>query len=101
MNNFVSLNMRGLLLKSNRTKPQQLGALLLLKRSLGCIVTESWLTDDVMNPEIGIDGYNIFRTDRSSRCGGGVCVYMQNDLTVTNELSYSNDMVEVILLKVE
>ena len=54
-----------------------------------------------MNPEIGIEGYNIFRTDRLSRVGGGVCIYMRNDLTVTNELSYSNDMVEIILLKVE
>ena len=68
----MSLNVRGLLLKSNRTKPQQLGSLLRMKSSLGCVVTESWLTSEVLNPEVGIEAYNVFRSDRVSRSGGGV-----------------------------
>ena len=56
---------------------------------------ESWLTGDMLNPEICVEGYNVFRSDRLSRIGGGVCVYMRNDLTVTKELSFSNDMVEI------
>ena len=83
LNNFVSLNVRGLLLKSNRTKPQQLGSMLCLRKSFGCVISESWLTSDVLNPEICVEGYNVFRSDRVSRIGGGVCVYMRNDLTVT------------------
>ena len=97
----MSVNVRGLLLKSNRTKPQQLGSMICSLRSLGCVVTESWLTSDIVNPEIGIEGYNVFRSDREVRVGGGVCVYMRQDLTVTKELSFSNDMVEAIILKVE
>ena len=48
---------------------------------------------DVLNPKVGIEGYNVFRSDRVSRSGGGVCVYMREDLTVTNLVSFSNDMV--------
>ena len=75
-------------MKSSRTKPQQLGSMLILRNSLGCVVTESWLTSDVLNPEIGIDGYNVFRTDRDSRISGGVCIYMRQDLTVKKDLSF-------------
>ena len=65
------------------------------------MITESWLTSDMLNPEICVEGYNVFRSDRASRIGGGVCVYMRNDLTVTKELSFSNDMVEIIMVKIE
>ena len=58
---------------SNRTKPQQLGDWLQIKRSLVCIISETWLKSDVMNAEIDIDSNNLHISDRLSRGGDGVC----------------------------
>ena len=47
--------------------------------SIICIV-ESWLSEDIMDSEIAIDGYQIMRLDRN-RHGGGVLAYIHNSLT--------------------
>ena len=44
-----------------------------------CIV-ESWLSEDIMDSEIAIDGYQLVRLDRN-RHGGGVLAYIHNSLT--------------------
>ena len=44
------------------------------------IVTESWLTDDVSNDLLSVNNMNIFRCDRSSRKGGGVCAWINSSL---------------------
>jgi len=44
-------------------------------------VAETFLNDDVMQDEINIEGYTIFRTDRCSfreGKGGGVILYVNN-----------------------
>ena len=42
-------------------------------------ISESWLNDTVVNSEVAISGYQIFRLDRShGRRGGGVAVYLLN-----------------------
>ena len=47
--------------------------------SIICIV-ESWLSEDIMDSEIAIDGYQLVRLDRN-RHGGGVLAYIHNSLT--------------------
>ena len=37
-------------------------------------ISESWLHDCIHDSEIGIQGYNIYRWDRTNCRGGGVCV---------------------------
>ena len=47
------------------------------------IITESWLhegiTDGLLDPQ-GL--FNVFRSDRTHGCGGGVCVLVSNCLPV-------------------
>ena len=49
-------------------------------------ITESWLyfEDRDSTSEFNIRGYNLFHSSRQSREGGGVIVFMKNDLIVRN-----------------
>ena len=40
-------------------------------------VSETWLDCNIPDSELGIDGYTLFRKDRNSGRGGGVCVYVK------------------------
>ena len=47
-------------------------------------ITKSWATAEVDGAELGIGGYVLFRTDRSStveRRGGGVLLYVREELS--------------------
>ena len=46
-------------------------------------ICESWLSADVLNSEICIDGYNTIRKDRN-RHGGGVLLYIKNSIPYTH-----------------
>ena len=39
-------------------------------------VSESWLNDTIIDSEIAIEGYQVYRKDRSNSIGGGVCLYV-------------------------
>ena len=41
-------------------------------------VCESWLNNIVLDSEIAIEGYQVYRKDRSNSIGGGVCLYVKN-----------------------
>ena len=45
------------------------------------LFTETWLNNSVLDEEVSIPGYTIFRKDRGSK-GGGVIVYARDDLSV-------------------
>lgn len=40
-------------------------------------ITETWLTDNIINDAVTLSGYNLFRKDRGSR-GGGIAVYISS-----------------------
>lgn len=40
-----------------------------------CTISETWLNCSVLDLEIEIPGYNVFRVDRQHKRGGGVCIY--------------------------
>ena len=47
------------------------------------VITEIWLSNNVDNSVIGLNGFSTFRHDRSDgRRGGGVCVYVNNRFPV-------------------
>ena len=46
------------------------------------ILTDTWLDSSISNGEIDIDGYTIVRRDRN-RNGGGICAYINNNLSYT------------------
>ena len=39
-------------------------------------VTETWFNEDIEDNLVSIYGCNLFRKDRPSRRGGGVCIYL-------------------------
>ena len=46
-------------------------------------ITESWATPDITDNELGLDGFVLFRKDRSEirvGRGGGVLLYVSNEL---------------------
>jgi hypothetical protein len=45
-------------------------------------ITESWLTDEIRDDQISIGGYVIHRKDRTHRRGGGVCVYVSQQISI-------------------
>lgn len=42
--------------------------------------TETWLSTDIADDMISIDGYNLLRNDRNHGRGGGICVYSKKNL---------------------
>ncbi|GAA52374.1 hypothetical protein CLF_107942 [Clonorchis sinensis] len=50
-------------------------------------LTETWLTPDVSDAEISIDGYSIFRADSKRGRGGGVALYLHAALPIPIVLS--------------
>jgi len=46
-------------------------------------VTETWLTDQITDDCIKLNQYTVLRSDRQSRKGGGVCVFYEDFLNVT------------------
>ena len=93
------LNIRGLALVSNRVKVQTLEDSLELENSIGIFLTETWLNDSVLDAEIQMEKYDIHRSDRSSRTRGGVAMYVRKELQCKKVFSYSNSVVETMIVK--
>ena len=73
---IISGNVRSL-----RNKIDELQTLLVADEVDVVAITESWITAEVLDAEISIEGYNIFRCDRSpNRIGGGVILYCKSSL---------------------
>lgn len=65
------------------------------------VISESWLTKSVMDNDIDIDGYNVYRADRLKK-GGGVAIYVKcrHNVTVVSSVSISKQL-ELLALNVE
>ena len=55
-----------------------------LSNALLVAVPETWLSPDIFDSEVNhnFPGYSLFRCDRMTRQGGGVALYIREDLTV-------------------
>ena len=60
-----------------------------------CVV-ETKLTDNVSNSEITSQGWNIFRSDRKNRLGGGVAIFVKEEYPVSDTLSHSTNTCDTI-----
>jgi len=48
-------------------------------------ITESWTTDKILDSELSMPGYDLFRCDRPSKnMGGGVLLYIREELQATD-----------------
>ncbi len=62
-------------------------------------LSETWLDGSITDDQLKLDGYNLIRKDRN-RHGGGVAVFIRNDIHFKVCEEYSNDSYEVIWLHV-
>jgi hypothetical protein len=58
-------------------------------------VTETWLSPEITESLIHIDGFNLFRNDRGSR-GGGVALYVSQHMFSTNLIPTSCSRCELL-----
>ena len=73
--------------------------MLVSNNSVGIMVTETWHDDSVLGAEVQIPGYDIFRADRKGRRRGGAATYLSSELQCKLELSYSNSVLEALVIK--
>lgn len=103
MSNYSVFNVQGLCPQTKLTKVPYIRDILYDKNMNFICLTETWLSDNHLQAELDIEGYTIFRTDRQrekakhGRLGGGVCLYVRDDLATTFKtvISYSNGVVDV------
>ncbi|CAB1352462.1 unnamed protein product, partial [Coregonus sp. 'balchen'] len=67
------------------------------------VITETWLRKSVLNTDVNLSGYNLFRQDRSSK-GGGVAIFTKEHLqcsVVSTKFSpwFDRDLAELLHLK--
>ena len=43
-------------------------------------ITETWANNDITDAELGLKGYAMFRKDRMGRRGGGVLLYIKDNI---------------------
>ena len=56
-------------------------------------LSETWLNEQILDSEISIEGYKVFRLDRANK-GGGIAVYAKNELSVVRRDDLEMDGVE-------
>jgi exonuclease III len=66
------------------------------------IITETWFSSQHPDALLQIDGYQLYRRDRTGKKGGGVAIFVRNDIN-SNILSFSheqgNTLVEVLWIR--
>ena len=68
-----------------------------------CIgLCDTFPNNDITNNEVLMNGFfKIIRPDRKIRIGGGVCLYVKNNLNVTTHLQFSNATCEMLITELE
>ena len=63
-------------------------------------VSETWLDSNIPDMEAHIEGYSLFRKDRNSGRGGGVCVYIKNYHEVKLRNDLMSDEIDAIWVEI-
>ena len=63
-------------------------------------VSETWLHEYIKDDEIHIPGYNIYRRDRNTGAGGGVCIYVKEDIHVNLRTDLMFENIEAIWVEI-
>ena len=63
-------------------------------------LSETFLHEGILDSEVLIPGFIIVRSDRVSRPGGGVCLYLRKNLIYKICLKYSNPVCDLLIVKI-
>ena len=99
---FLLSNINRLITKSGRSKSSFLRDQAELSNAILVAVTETWLNPTIFDSEVSHDfpGYSLRRCDRARREGGGVALYLRDDLTGDLLLSYDNDVCQLLVVHI-
>ena len=103
VSSFLLVNIARFITPSGRTKSGFLRDQAVANNCLFVGVTETWLTEDVLDSEVNHDfqGYSLLRCDRSGgRQGGGVCLYLREDLSGDVLATFANSVCELLIVKI-
>nr|VZI45236.1 unnamed protein product [Spirometra erinaceieuropaei] len=64
-------------------------------------VTETWLSGTISDNEVALPGYQIYRRDREHRQGGGIVVYVNDGLAVSDNTTKFVCSTEAIWLTIK
>ena len=64
------------------------------------LLTETHLNPDILDAELQIKNYSLYRSDRVGRSHGGVCIYVRNDLAASVILKDSNSYCDSLTLRI-
>ena len=93
----LHLNVNGLMGKIDLTR------LLLTETGRNILifqVSESHLDDSVPGSFVKVSGYNLIRRDRKNGPGGGVCIYIREDLNYQQRLDLENHELEALVIEI-
>ena len=94
-------NIQGLYPRSNKHKVQLLKESAIIENVFLIAITESHLRDEILDAEIVLDGFHLYRSDRANEIRkGGVIVYVREDFAPGSQIvSFgSNGIVEYVSL---
>ena len=64
-------------------------------------LSETWLTHEIADVELGIEGYTFYRRDRGSKeRGGGLGIYVRNDLLISRRFDLELSDIESLWVEV-
>ena len=99
---FVYLKISRLLLDNGRNKSKISFLHDICEESTLFIgLCETFLNSNVLDAEVSLPGYNISRCDRRDRIGGGVCLYIKDNIGFEELLSHSNSVCEALILRLK
>ena len=100
-NGAIYINIQGLFTQTKKNKVLYLIYLAKESNSPFIVVTETWLTENILDAEIRIPGYILYRSDRANgRSHGGSCLYVCSNLTNQMILSHSNGTCDSLVIKI-
>jgi len=59
-------------------------------------LTETWLVPDILDAEIELAGFEVYRSDRKSTIHGGALIYVKCGIAVYNFSTFTNDLCECV-----
>ncbi|KAI8130510.1 hypothetical protein CVS40_0789 [Lucilia cuprina] len=101
--NILHFNAQSLVPRKNSTKFDEIRNLIMDCDIDAVGITETWYKEFIYDSAVSIPGFKLFRKDRSGCRGGGVCLYIRNNLKTGNIFDEQYDVnveslfVEIIL----
>ena len=64
-------------------------------------ITETWLKPHISDAQVKLQNFNVYRSDRLNRERGGCCLYVKDNLIVSNELKFDGKFCGVVCCTIE